>query len=72
MPRRIRVQFAGALYHVMARGNERREIFRDDRDRLRFLETLGDAVKRSEARAATDRVVAKKLKQLTKLSKVLD
>jgi putative transposase len=28
----------------MARGNERREVFRDDKDRQRFLETLGEAV----------------------------
>jgi len=35
MPRRLRVEFAGAVYHVMARGNVRREIFRDDEDRRR-------------------------------------
>ncbi len=46
MPRRLRVEFAGAVYHVMARGNERREIFRDDEDRRRFLEALGDSVTR--------------------------
>jgi REP element-mobilizing transposase RayT len=46
MARAIRVQFAGAVYHVMARGNERREIFRDDRDRQRFVETLAEAVER--------------------------
>ena len=44
MSRPIRVEFPGAVYHVMARGNERREIFRDDRDRRRFLETLAEAV----------------------------
>jgi putative transposase len=44
MARRVRVQYEGAVYHVMARGNERRDIFRDDHDRLRFLETLGEAV----------------------------
>jgi REP element-mobilizing transposase RayT len=38
------VEFPGAVYHLMARGNERREIFRDDQDRRRFLETLGEAV----------------------------
>ena len=26
----MRVEFAGAVYHVMARGNERRDIFRDE------------------------------------------
>lgn len=44
MARPIRVEFRGAVYHVMARGNERRDIFRDDRDRRRFLETLAEAV----------------------------
>jgi len=42
MPRRVRVQFPGAVYHVMARGNERREIFRDDEDRKRFLVALAE------------------------------
>ncbi|HUI07002.1 MAG TPA: transposase [Verrucomicrobiae bacterium] len=42
MARPIRVEFAGAVYHVMARGNERRPVFRDDEDRRRFLETLGE------------------------------
>jgi len=46
MARPIRVEFAGAVYHVMARGNERRAIFRDDEDRRRFLETLEEAVAR--------------------------
>lgn len=42
MARPIRVEFAGAVYHVMARGNERRATFRDDRDRQTFLETLAE------------------------------
>jgi putative transposase len=46
MARPIRVEFAGAVYHVMARGNERREIFCDARDRQRFVETLAEAVER--------------------------
>jgi putative transposase len=33
MARPLRVQFSGALYHVTARGNERKPIFRDERDR---------------------------------------
>jgi hypothetical protein len=44
MTRPIRVEYAGAVYHGMARGNDRREVFREDRDRRRFLETLGEAV----------------------------
>jgi REP-associated tyrosine transposase len=38
--RRLRIEFAGALYHVTARGNERRSIFRDDADREKYLERL--------------------------------
>lgn len=44
MSRPLRIEFPGALYHVMARGNERREIVRDVRDRVRWLEMLRDVV----------------------------
>lgn len=40
MPRTARIEYEGAVYHVLARGNERRAIVRDDADRGRFLETL--------------------------------
>jgi len=40
MARLLRIEYPGATYHVMARGNQGRAIYRDDRDRLRFLETL--------------------------------
>jgi hypothetical protein len=33
MPRPLRVQFAGALYHVMSRGDRRENVFLDDVDR---------------------------------------
>lgn len=46
MARPLRVEFPDAAYHVMARGNERRPVFRDDVDRRRFLETLGEMVER--------------------------
>ena len=41
MSRPLRLEFAGALYHVTARGNAREDIFRDDEDRTAFLELLG-------------------------------
>jgi REP element-mobilizing transposase RayT len=44
MARPIRVEFEGAVYHVTARGNERRLIYRGAADRGRFLETLEEAV----------------------------
>ncbi len=40
MSRPLRLEFEGALYHVLARGNDRRDVFRDDRDRERYLERL--------------------------------
>lgn len=32
MPRPLRIQYPGATYHIMARGNRREKIFRDDID----------------------------------------
>lgn len=46
MARPVRVEFENAVYHVTARGNERKDIFRDDDDRKRFLETLAETVER--------------------------
>jgi putative transposase len=40
MARALRIQFEGAVYHITSRGNEKREIFKDDADRVRFLEIL--------------------------------
>jgi putative transposase len=40
MPRRPPIEFEGAIYHVMARGNGRQQIVRDDHDRERLLEDL--------------------------------
>jgi len=40
MARPLRIQYSGAYYHVTCRGNERRKIVRDDRDRKIFLERL--------------------------------
>jgi|SRR5581483_5218915 len=48
MSRPLRLEFPGSLWHVTVRGNERRPIFFDDRDRLTFLELLGDCAERSK------------------------
>jgi putative transposase len=37
------VEYPGAIYHVMNRGDQREPIFKDDADRRRFLDTLGEA-----------------------------
>ena len=41
MPRKLRIQYPGAVYHVMNRGDRRENIFVDEKDREKFLETLG-------------------------------
>ena len=46
MARSLRLEFAGALYHLTARGNARQPIFRDDEDRGNFLSVLGAVVAR--------------------------
>jgi putative transposase len=43
MPRKPRVNVAGGIYHVYARGNNRQPIFFDDRDRRAYLGILQDA-----------------------------
>ncbi|UCC40582.1 MAG: transposase [Candidatus Aminicenantes bacterium] len=49
MTRPLRIQFPGAFYHVTSRGNEKKDIFIDEKDRLRFLFNLETAVVRYQA-----------------------
>ena len=46
MARAWRIEYEGALYHVLSRGNERRDIFLDDDDRTLFLTGLAEAGER--------------------------
>ena len=41
MPRQARLDVPGALHHIMVRGIDKTNIFRDDEDKTRFLERLG-------------------------------
>ena len=47
MARKIRIEYAGAIYHVMARGDHGEKIFKDDKDRQLFLRTLGEACEKT-------------------------
>ncbi len=47
VPRKLRIQYEGAIYHVMNRGDRREDIFHDDSDRQLFLRTLGEACART-------------------------
>ena len=50
MARSLRILAPGVWYHVVSRGVERRAIFRDDRDRRRFLELLEGLAERHRVR----------------------
>jgi hypothetical protein len=50
MARKLRLEFAGAIYHVLNRGDRREDIFEDDRDRERFLTTLAEACVKTRCR----------------------
>ena len=43
MPRQVRIEYAGAVYHVMARGDRREGIFNDEEDRAMLLKILAQA-----------------------------
>jgi putative transposase len=48
MSRAWRIEYEGALYHLLSRGNERRDIFEDQKDRSIFLATIGEFSERFE------------------------
>jgi REP element-mobilizing transposase RayT len=47
MPRKLRVEYDGAIYHVMSRGDRREPIFLDDTDRELFVRTLGEVCRKT-------------------------
>jgi len=48
MSRKLSIEYPGALDHVMNRGDQREDMFRDEQDRQRFRATLGDACGKTE------------------------
>ncbi len=48
MPRKARIDAAGALHHVIVRGTERGKIFRSDYDRKNFLNRLGKLISETQ------------------------
>ena len=45
MPRQLRLQYPGAMYHLMSRGSRREKVFLDDGDRQDFIKTLDVALR---------------------------
>jgi len=48
MARKLRLQYPGAIYHLMSRGDRREPVFLEDADRLVFLSTLGEACAKTD------------------------
>ena len=46
MSRPLRIEFAGALYHVTSRGDGQKKIYLDDHDRMGYLDVLSEVCKR--------------------------
>ena len=47
MPRQLRVEYPGAIYHVMSRGDRQQDIYLNDVDRQDFLKTLAEACQKT-------------------------
>lgn len=47
MPRQLRVEYPGAIYHIMSRGDRKKDIYVDDVDRQDFLKTLAEACQKT-------------------------
>jgi putative transposase len=48
MSRAWRIEYAGAYYHLMSRGNQGDNIFYDDKDRQVMLDTLGELLEQNQ------------------------
>jgi len=54
MPRKLRIEYAGAVYHVMSRANGQGDVFLNAVDRQDFLKTLADACQKPGFQVAAD------------------
>ena len=68
MARKLRVQYPGAIYHVMNRGDRREPIFNDDKDRLLFLDTLSEACQKTDWQVHTKIRIAARLRRETTMT----
>ncbi len=46
MARQLRIEYAGAIYHITSRGNAQEAIYRNDEDRTEFLSLLNTTCNR--------------------------
>src|SRR5271165_1456987 len=50
MPRQLRIDYPGAIHHVLSRGDRRENIYHDDVDRQDFLKSLAEACQKTDWR----------------------
>ena len=48
MARKLRLEYPGAIYHLMNRGDRREDIFADDKDRKTFIATLAEVCQKTD------------------------
>jgi putative transposase len=48
MARQPRIEYPGAYYHILARGNRREAIYHSEEDQKHFLETMGEACRKNK------------------------
>ena len=72
MARPWRIEFEGALYHVPSRGNEHKDIFRDYKDRVSFLNCLGEMSARFETDIFAYVLLSNPKTLLEKAARILD
>ena len=50
MPRKLRLEFEAAVYHVISRGNYRADVFAHESTKAAFLKCLGEASEKAQWR----------------------
>lgn len=70
MPRKARIDAPGALHHVIARGIEKRDVFRDNVDRNNFLDRLGTIIDETDTRCFAWALLANHFHLLLKTGRV--
>ena len=47
MPRKLRIEYTGAIYHLMSRGDRREAIYKNDVDRQDVIKTLAETCQKT-------------------------
>lgn len=70
MPRKSRIDAPDALHHIIARGIERKKIFREHTDRENFLDRLGDVLTDTKTKCCARALIPNHFHLLLKTSAV--